>query len=82
MDNIIAFPGPHSELFTRYVQYKRSLGYTISHSYQYVLCDIARVLAHEPIDPNIISQPVSEALTARRPDETVSNQCKRIAIPT
>ncbi len=80
MDNIIAFPGPHSELFTRYVQYKRSLGYAISHSYQYVLCDIARVLAYEPIDPNIISQPVSEALTARRPDETVSNQCKRIAI--
>lgn len=80
MDNIIAFPGPHSGLFTRYVRYKRSLGYDISRSYQYVLCDIARQLAQEPADPNIMSQPVSEALTARRPEETVSNQCKRIAI--
>ncbi|GAA2047081.1 tyrosine-type recombinase/integrase [Yaniella flava] len=80
MDNIIAFPGQHSELFTGYVHYKRSLGYAIPVSYQYVLRQIARFLAKEPRDPNIISRTAVEKLTVRKPGEAVSTQCKRIAI--
>ena len=80
MDEIISFPGPHGELFTGYVRYKRALGYAIAVSYQYVLRDIARFIAAYPPAPGIVSRAAMEELTARRSDESVSNQCKRITI--
>ena len=55
MDEIISFPGPHGELFTGYVRYKRALGYAIAVSYQYVLRDIARFIAAYPPAPGIVS---------------------------
>ena len=80
MDDIIVFPGPHGDLFTGYVNYKRSLGYAISPGYQYVLREIARFLAAGPSDPAIVSRAAMEELTARKPGEAVSTQCKRITI--
>lgn len=80
MDKIIAFPGAHGELFTGYVRYKRSLGYSIPVSYQYVLREIARFLAMDPVEPGVVSRAAVEELTARKPDEAVRSQCKRIAI--
>lgn len=80
MDDILVFPGPHGELFTGYVSYKRSLGYAIPVSYQYVLREIARFIAARQADPEIVSRAAVEELTARKPDEAVSTQCKRIAI--
>lgn len=80
MDDIIVFPSPHSELFTGYVSYKRSLGYSISTSYQYVLREIARFIADYSAGTEIVSRAAMERLTARKPSEAVSTQCKRIAI--
>ncbi|NVM98494.1 tyrosine-type recombinase/integrase [Arthrobacter sp. SDTb3-6] len=80
MDDIIVFPGPHGELFTGYVRYKRSLGYSIATGYQYVLREIARFIADYPVDSGIVSRVAMEKLTGRKPGEAVSNQCKRIAI--
>jgi integrase/recombinase XerD len=80
VDDIIMFPGPHGELFTGYVRYKRSLGFAIPISYQYVLREIARFLSASPVDPDIVSRVAVETLTARKPSEAVSTQCKRIAI--
>ena len=80
MDDIIVFPGPHSELFTGYARYKRSLGYSISTGYQYVLREIARFIADYPPDPDVVSRVAMEKLTGRKPGEAVSTQCKRIAI--
>lgn len=80
MPDLIMFPGPHGHLFTGYVRYKRSLGYSISLSYQYVLREIARFLDGAPPDPIVVSRIASEELTARKPGESVSSQCKRIAI--
>ena len=80
MDDIVVFPGPHGELFTGYVSYKRSLGYAISAGYQYVLREIARFIADCQVDPEIVSRIAVETLTARKPGEAVSTQCKRIAI--
>lgn len=81
MDDILLFPGPHSELFTGYVRYKRSLGYSISNDgYQGVLREIARFIADCPADPGIVSRAAMEELTGRKPGEAVSTQCKRIAI--
>lgn len=80
MDDIIAFPGPRGGLFTGYVQFKRSLGYAIAVSYQYVLRDIARFIAGRQPEAGIISRAAMEELTARRPGEAAPTQCKRIAI--
>lgn len=80
MVDIVWFPGRHGELFTRYVGYKRSLGYSISLSYQYVLREIARFIDGTRPDPDVISRFTAEKLTARKPGEAVSTQCKRIAI--
>lgn len=80
MDDIIVFPGLHGGLFAGYVRFKRSLGYAIPVSYQYVLRDIARFIAAGQPEPGIISRAAMEELTARRPREAVSTQCKRIAI--
>lgn len=80
MDDIIAFPGPEGGLFTGYVRFKRSLGYAIPISYQYVLRDIARFIAARQPEPGIISRAAMEELTARRPGEAAPTQCKRIAI--
>ena len=80
MDDIIVFPGPHGEQFAGYVSFKRSLGYAIPVSYQYVLREIARFIAARPADLNIISRLAMEELTSRKPDEAASTQCKRIAI--
>lgn len=80
MDDIIVFPGTHSELFTGYVRYKRSLGYAIPVSYQYVLREIARFIAAHQTEPDVVSRATVEKLTARKPDEAVPTQCKRIAI--
>lgn len=81
MDDIIVFPGPHGELFTGYVRYKRSLGYSISYNgYQNVLREIARFISNCPADPDIVSRAAMEELTSRKPGEAVSSQCKRIAI--
>lgn len=80
MDKIIAFPGAHGELFTGYVRYKRSLGYTIPVSYQYVLREIARFLDSGPAESNVVCRAAVEELTARKPNEAVPTQCKRIAI--
>lgn len=75
MDDIIVFPGPHGELFTRYVGYKRSLGYSISKTgYQNVLREIARFIADYPIDPDVVSRAMVDRLTARKPGEAVSTQ--------
>lgn len=79
-DDVVVFPGPHNELFTGYVGYKRSLGYSIATSYQYVLREIARFIADYPVDPDIVSRVAVEKLTSRKPGEAVPNQCKRIAI--
>lgn len=78
--DIIAFPGPHSDLFADYIRFKRSLGYAIADSYQYVLREIARCIAGRDRDPEIVSAAVAEELTARRPHESTSTQCKRITI--
>lgn len=80
MDDIILFPGPHGGLFTGYVLYKRSLGYTIPISYQYVLREIARFLAARETDPGVVSRSAMEELTVRKLGEAVSTQCRRIAI--
>lgn len=80
MDDIIAFPGPDGDLFTDYVRYKRSLGYAISTSYQYVLRQIARFIADDRRDGDVVSRVVVDELVARKPGEAVSTQCKRIAI--
>lgn len=80
MDEIISFPGPNGELFTGYVRFKRALGYAIAVSYQYVLRDISRFLAAYPPAPGIVGRAAMEELTARRPTEGVSSQCKRITI--
>lgn len=80
MDDIIAFPGPGGSLFTGYVRFKRSLGYAIPVSYQYVLRDIARFIAGRQPEPGIISRAAMEELTARRTGEAAPTQCKRITI--
>lgn len=81
MDDILLFAGAHGELFTGYVRYKRSLGYSISYNgYQSVLQEISRLIASYPADPDIVSRTVMEELTGRKPGEAVSTQCKRIAI--
>lgn len=80
MDDIIAFPGPHDELFTGYVRFKRALGYAIPISYQYVLRDIARCIAAAGPEPGIVSRAAMEELAARRSGEAAPTQCKRIAI--
>lgn len=80
MGEIIAFPGPNGSLFTGYVRFKRSLGYVIPISYQYVLRHIARFIAGRPPEPGIVSRAAIEHLTSRRPGEAVTTQCKRIAI--
>ncbi|SEO16281.1 tyrosine-type recombinase/integrase [Cryobacterium luteum] len=80
MVDILVFAGPHGELFTGYVRYKRSLGYSISTGYQYVLREIARFIADYPVDPDVVSRVAVEKLTSRKPGEAVSTQCKRIAI--
>lgn len=80
MDDDVTFPGKNGELFTNYVSYKRSLGYSISLSYQFVLREIARFIAEATADPEIISRVASERLASRKPGEAVSTQCKRIAI--
>lgn len=80
MDEIIAFPGPHGDLFTGYVRFKRSLGYAIPISYQYVLRHIAVFIASRPPEPGVVSRAAMEHLTSRRPDEAAPTQCKRIAI--
>lgn len=80
MDDDVVFPGPHGELFTRYVSYKRSMGYSIALGYQFVLREIARFIADSDPDPEVISRSASERLTVRKPLEATSTQCKRIAI--
>lgn len=80
MDEIIAFPGPHGSLFTEYVRFKRSLGYAIANSYQYVLRHIALFIAAAPPEPGVVSHAAMEHLTSRRPGEATPTQCKRIAI--
>ena len=80
MDDDVVFPGPRGELFARYVGYKRSLGYSISQSYQFVLREIARSIAEAAPAPEMVSRSASEKLIARKPGEAVSTQCKRIAI--
>lgn len=80
MADIVEFPAPHGALFTRYVSYKRSLGYSISLGYQYVLREIARLIVGAQPDPDVISRSTAEKLTARKPNEAISTQCKRIAI--
>ncbi|MDN5833237.1 MAG: tyrosine-type recombinase/integrase [Brevibacterium sp.] len=80
MADIIAFPGPHSDLFADYIRFKRSLGYAIADSYQYVLREIARCIISREPDPEIVSAATAEELTARRPHESTSTQCKRITI--
>ncbi|KAA0969853.1 tyrosine-type recombinase/integrase [Paeniglutamicibacter gangotriensis] len=61
--------------------YKRSLGYSISKTGdQNVLREIARFIADYPIDPDVVSRAMVDRLTARKPGEAVSTQCKRIAI--
>ena len=80
MDDVVGFPGPHRGLFGGYVRFKRSLGYAIPVSYQYVLRDIARFIAARQPDAEIVSRAAVEELTARKPCEAASTQCKRIAI--
>lgn len=80
MDNIIVFPGARGGLFAGYVRFKRSLGYAIPVSYQYVLREIARLIAARETDPEVVSRVAIEELTARKPNEAASTQCKRIAI--
>lgn len=80
MDEIIAFPGPHGSRFTGYVRFKRSLGYAIPISYQYVLRHIAVFIAAAPPGPGVVSRAAMEHLTSRRPGEAAPTQCRRIAI--
>ncbi|MEW1976749.1 MULTISPECIES: tyrosine-type recombinase/integrase [Actinomycetes] len=80
MGDIVAFPGPHADLFTGYVRFKRALGYAIPVSYQYVLRDIARCIATGQPEPGVVSRAAMEHLTARRPGEAAPTQCKRITI--
>ena len=80
MDEVLVFPGPQGGLFAEYVRFKRSLGYSISVSYQYVLREIARYIAAGQPDADIVSRACAEELTAKRPQEATSTQCKRIAI--
>lgn len=80
MDEILAFPGVHSDHFARYIRYKRSLGYEIGAAYQYVLKEVATVIDAHDSHSNIISRPVMEELTARKPGEAVATQCQRITV--
>lgn len=80
MDEILVFPGPHGGLFVEYVRFKRSLGYAIPTSYQYVLRVIARSIASGPPEADIVSRASVEELTAKRAHEATATQCKRIAI--
>ena len=64
----------------RYVRYKRSLGYSIPLSYQYVLRDVSELLLEWGPTPEVLGRAAAERLSARRPAESVSTQCKRIAI--
>ena len=80
LDPIMEFAGPHAGLFADYVRYKRAMGYSIPSSYQTVLRDLSRVLAGLPPSSAIVDKHAAELIAARRSGESVSTQCKRIAI--
>jgi integrase len=75
-----AFAPPNGDLFEGYVRYKRSLGYSIPLSYQYVLRDVSELLLEWGPTPEVLGRAAAEDLSARRPGESVTTQCKRIAI--
>ena len=74
------FAPPHEALFEGYVRYKRSLGYSIPLSYQYVLRDVSVLLLEWGPTPEVLGRAAAERLSARRRGESVATQCKRIAI--
>ena len=75
-----AFAPPNGDLFEGYVRYKRSLGYSIPLSYQYVLRDVSELLLEWGPTPEVLCRAAAERLSARRAGESVATQCKRIAI--
>ena len=79
-DEIMEFAGPHAALFADYVRYKRALGYSIPSSYQTVLRDLSKVLASLPPSSAIVDKHAAEFIATRRSGESISTQCKRIAI--
>lgn len=74
------FAPPNEALFEGYVRYKRSLGYSIPLSYQYVLRDVSELLLEWGPTPEVLGRAAAERLSARRQGESVATQCKRIAI--
>lgn len=72
--------GAFPELFSEYVEHKRSLGYVYPESRLYLIRRLSRFLAGRPIDERVITRDAAEAFTRPRDGESAGSAAGRRGI--